>query len=273
VAVEKLGIIGAGNMGGAILEGVMKATLFRPDEVIVCDVVAEKARAIARKHGVGLAQEASKAARQADIVLIAVKPQTMAECLSEIKAVIKPSQLIISIAAGITTDFISGRLSPGTRVIRVMPNTPALVGAGVSAICGGAYATEHDMAQAERIFSALGRVYRLPESLIDAVTAVSGSGPAYLFLFAEHLTQAAVKFGLPESEAPGIVAQTLFGASKLLIESGEAPSALRAKVTSPGGATEAAVKTFMDRAFGETVLAAVNSALTRAKELGGVKTS
>ncbi|MBI5118728.1 pyrroline-5-carboxylate reductase [Candidatus Poribacteria bacterium] len=268
-----LGIIGAGNMGGAILEGVIKAALFRPDGVVVCDIVAEKARSMARKHGVGLAQSASEAARQADIVLIAVKPQTMAECLSEMKTVIKPSQLIISIAAGITTDFIASRLSPGTRIIRVMPNTPALVGAGVSAICSGAHATEHDMAEAERIFSALGKVYRFPESLIDVVTAVSGSGPAYLFLFAEQLTQAGVKCGLPETEAPGIVAQTLFGASKLLIESGESASALRAKVTSPGGTTEAAVKTFTDRAFGETVFAAVNSALTRAKELGGVKKS
>ncbi len=270
---EKLAIIGVGNMGGAILEGVMKAGLFRPSNIVLCDLVSERAQTAAAKYGVSVSQTASEAAHEATTVLLAVKPQTMADCLAGLKTTVTPSQLIISIAAGITTDFIAGRLSAGARVIRVMPNTPALVGAGVSALCAGARATENDMAHTEKIFSALGKVYRFHESLMDAVTAVTGSGPAYLFLFAEHLAQAAINCGLPEKEAPGLIAQTLFGASKLLIESDEPTSVLRARVTSPGGTTEAAVATLKERGFGESILAAVSSALKRAKELGGTKKS
>ncbi len=271
MAERKLGIIGVGNMGSAILKGVMRAKLFKPACVVVSDVVSKKAETLAREFNVSVASSASDVAREASVVVIAVKPQTMDQCLSELRRIIGPSHLVISIAAGITTSFIQSRLSTGTRIVRVMPNTPALVGAGVSALCRGKDATDTDLAEAERIFAALGNVYRFDESLMDAVTAISGSGPAYLFLFAECLQEAALKCGLPAGVSPGLVAQTLFGASKLLIESGEDASALRAKVTSPGGTTEAAVAVFNAHKLSETVVAAVNSAVNRAKELGGVK--
>ena len=154
----------------------------------------------------------------------------------------------------------------------MMPNTPAMVGAGATAICAGSNADGNDLDEAENIFAALGKVYRLDEALIDAVTAVSASGPAYLFLFAECLQKAAIEAGLPESEVPGLVAQTLFGASKLLLESSDTASTLREKVTSPGGTTEAALAIFADRGFEQSIVAAVEGALLRARELGGAIT-
>lgn len=268
--MAKIGIIGAGAMGGAIARRIIKTGLFRPEEVVFCDVIPEKADELARELRARFFAAASEVADAASIVLVAVKPQTMEECLEEIKETANQSKLIISIAAGITTEFIESRLGDGVRVVRVMPNTPALVGAGVTAICAGKNASGNDLNEAENIFTALGKVYRFNESLIDAVTAVSGSGPAYLFLFAECLQQAAIEAGLPESVAPDLVAQTLFGASKLLIESSDTASGLRAKVTSPGGTTEAAVTVLTDRGFEHSIVAAVKGALERARELGGV---
>ncbi|RJP72159.1 MAG: pyrroline-5-carboxylate reductase [Candidatus Abyssobacteria bacterium SURF_17] len=268
---RKLGVIGVGNMGSAILRGVIKAGLFRPDEVTICDLVAEKAAGLASELKINLARTASDAARAASTVLLAVKPQTMGECLSEVGDIIDGSRLVISIAAGISTEFIEKRVRPNARVVRAMPNTPALVGAGATAICGGTHATPQDLAEAELLFGALGKVYRVDESLMDAVTAVSGSGPAYLFLFAECLERAALACGLPASETGDLVTQTLFGASKLLRESDEHPSVLRARVTSPGGTTEAAIAAFNERGLDEIVRTAVTSALERARELGGVK--
>jgi pyrroline-5-carboxylate reductase len=216
-------------------------------------------------------ESALQLARAADTVLIAVKPQTMEECLAEIREAVTSARLILSIAAGISTEFIQERLPKGTRVIRVMPNTPALVGAGATAICSGSHATSDDMAQAERIFAGVGMVYRLPESLMNAVTAVSGSGPAYLFYFAECLADAARESGLPPESAAGLVAQTLYGSAKLLMESGEDASILRAKVTSPGGTTEAALAVMKNGGFTELVAAAVAAAVKRGRELGGAK--
>jgi pyrroline-5-carboxylate reductase len=268
---RKIGMIGCGAMGGAITRGILGAGLFEPDEIVLCDLVAEKARQLARELRVIALESAAEVTREASIALIAVKPQTMEQCLSQMAEAVDASKLIISIAAGITTDFIASRLCEGARVVRVMPNTPALVGAGASAICPGKHSTREDLAETEKIFTALGKVYKYDESLMDAVTAVSGSGPAYLFLFAECMEKAAIAAGLPEDEVEDLVAQTIFGAARLLIESPESASALRAQVTSPGGTTEAAVKTLGERGFEQSVIAAVLDALKRAGELGGVK--
>jgi pyrroline-5-carboxylate reductase len=267
--MSKIGIIGAGNMGGAIARGVIKAGLFGPENVVICDKISEKADALARELHCSALEKASEVAKAASITLIAVKPQVIEECLGEISEAIDSSKLIISIVAGITTAFIEDRLGEGARVVRTMPNTPALVGEGATAISVGRNAGAADLDEAEKIFASLGKVYRLDESLIDAVTAVSGSGPAYLFLFAECLERAAIEAGLSESEAPGLVGQTLFGAAKLLIESEDDAATLRAKVTSPGGTTAAALAVFEERGFEQSVVAAVMGALDRAKELGG----
>jgi pyrroline-5-carboxylate reductase len=269
--MSKIGIIGVGAMGGAIARGVIKAGLFEPENVVFCDKIPGKADELARELHSNAFATASEVVKAASIALIAVKPQTIEQCLEEIRETVDRSKLIISIAAGITTAFIEDRLGEGARVIRAMPNTPALVGAGASAISTGAHAGAADLDEAEKIFAALGKVYRLDESLIDAVTAVSGSGPAYLFLFAECLERAAIEAGLPESEASDLVGQTLFGSAKLLVESEDDAATLRAKVTSPGGTTAAALAVFEDRGFEQSVVAAVMGALDRARELGGVK--
>jgi pyrroline-5-carboxylate reductase len=268
---EKIGIIGAGNMGGAIARGIVTTGLYDGADVLVCDAIAEKAETLARDTGVVVAPNAVEAARAATAVLIAVKPQNMNECLGELNGAVQPAHLIISIAAGITTGFIERGLGSGTRVVRVMPNTPALVKAGTTAICAGTHATEDDLAAAERIFRALGNVYRVDESLMDAVTAVSGSGPAYLFLFAECLEKAARQVGLPAETSAEIATHTLLGAAKLLAESGEPASVLRQNVASPGGTTEAAIAVLNERGFEEMLIAAVERAHARAKELGGMK--
>lgn len=258
-------------MGSAVARGIISAHLFGGEDVVVSDLIPQKAEDLGRELDVRVASSASDATRAASIVLIAVKPQNMKECLEECREAVNPSHLIISIAAGITTGFIEGGLGKNARVVRVMPNTPALVGAGVSALCPGAHAAREDLEETEKIFAALGKVYRVDESLMDAVTAVSGSGPAYLFFFAECLERAALETGLPEEDAADIVAQTLYGASKLLIESDELASALRAKVTSPGGTTEAALKVLTGCDFEENIVAAVGRACARARELGGMK--
>lgn len=267
----KLGVIGTGNMGSAIIRGVLQAGLFTPNEIAACDAIPEKAAELEKGLHVTIKPSASQTAQASQIVLIAVKPQTMEQCLGELKEAVTPDHLILSIAAGISTAYIEKRLIQKARVIRVMPNTPALVGAGATAICAGTHASEADMGQAERIFSGIGKVYRFPETLMDAVTAVSGSGPAYLFYFAECLIGAAVQSGLPQNSAADLVAQTLFGAAKLLRESGEKAETLRAKVTSPGGTTEAALKVMQARDFNGIITAAVQSAVKRGQELGGVK--
>ncbi len=268
---KSLGIIGAGNMGSAIVQGVLTAGFFAPEQIVVCDVIKQKADGLSRKLGVRNAPSAAEIPNLADTLIIAIKPQTMEQGLGEIKNAIRPSHLVLSIAAGIPVSFIEERLPPLTRVIRVMPNTPALVGAGATAICAGSHASEEDMTRADTIFSGIGTVYRVSESLMNTVTAVSGSGPAYLFYFAECLSEAAVQNGLPQRTAVSLVMQTLYGASRLLLESGEEAQELRAKVTSPGGTTEAALKTFSDRGFKEIIVAAVNSAIKRGRELGGAK--
>jgi len=273
LAEKKLGIIGAGNMGGAIARGILKNGLFGTDEVVFCDAIPEKADALAQELHLEALATASQVADAASTVLLAVKPQTMEQCLEQTKEAAERPELVISIAAGITTGFIEGHLGEGTRVVRVMPNTPALVGAGASAICAGRHAREGDLDETEMIFAALGKVYRLDEAMIDAVTAVSGSGPAYLFLFAECLERAAEEAGLPGDIVPGLVAQTLFGAAKLLIESPETAATLRERVTSPGGTTEAALAALGERDFEQIIVDAVKAALDRAGELGGVKKS
>jgi pyrroline-5-carboxylate reductase len=269
MAGKKLGIIGAGNMGGAIAQGVVRAGLYAPEDIVVYDVLKEKAGNLKRTLGTCVAGSTTEVASVVSTAILAVKPQSMEKCLTEVGKRIDSSHLVISIAAGISTQYIERRLNPECRVVSVMPNTPALVGAGASAICSGEHASAGDLKEAERIFGVMGKVYRLDESYIDAITAVSGSGPAYLFLFAESLEKAAKKVGLTADQAADIVAQTLFGSAKLLVESDKSAAVLRTMVTSPGGTTEAAVAIMDKRDFEGIVVEAVEGALKRAKELGG----
>lgn len=263
-----LGFLGFGNMGGAIAQGLTANGVILPDQILVFDVLEEK-RAAARALGARLAASPAELAHGADTLLLAVKPQSMAEALGELQPAFQPTKtLVISIAAGISIAFIQDRLGADARVARVMPNTPALVNAGAAGIALSANASEADGAVARAVFEAVGVAVTVPESLIDAVTALSGSGPAYFFYTVECLVKAAVALGLSERDASLLAGQTLLGAGRLLMESGEPASALRERVTSKGGTTAAALEAFRARGLEDVLAAGVDAAAARAAELG-----
>jgi len=262
-----VGFLGFGNMGSAILQGLISTGTLPPDKALIFDV-AEERREAAGKMNVKSADSPEALAGAADILLLAVKPQSMAEALEQVKPGLKPDALVISIAAGISSGYIRERLGQNVRVVRVMPNTPALVKTGAAGIAMAENCTEADKAAAAAIFGAIGIAEFVPETLMDAVTALSGSGPAYFFFMVESLVQAAQAHGLEAREAANLAAQTLLGAGRLLVESGEAPSVLRERVTSKGGTTAAALEAFRAGGFEKVISAGVDAAVARSKELG-----
>lgn len=266
---KTLGFIGGGNMAQALLKGLLQQGIYQPEQIWVSDVLAERLGFLRRTYGVHTAADNRTAAGQADIVILAVKPQQMAAVLEEIAGSIRRGALVISIAAGVRTAKIRSFL-PQNPVIRVMPNTPSMVSAGASALYN-AGALPEQMQQALRIFESVGKaVVAEQEELLDAVTAVSGSGPAYFFLLMEEMLKAAAELGLDEATARTLVLQTAKGAALLAEEAvgrGETPDILRKKVTSPGGTTEAALKVFAEHSFGTTVRQALSAAARRSKEL------
>ncbi len=257
-------IIGAGVMGETLLSGLVRSGSDVAD-LRVGEKRAERAAELRATYGVQVVSNAEAAA--ADTVLLVIKPQDMTGVLREIADALRPGQLLISLAAGITTALIEKHVPTGVAVVRVMPNTPALVDAGMAAISGGAHATEEHLSRAESLLAATGRVVRVPEAQQDAVTAVSGSGPAYVFLVVESMIDAGVALGLPRATATELTLQTLTGAAKLLQETGELPEALRAKVTSPNGTTAAAIGQLEDHDLRGAFLAAMWAARDRSVEL------
>ena len=262
-----LGFLGFGNMGGAILGGLLNAGTLTPANAAVFDVDAGKCAAAA-KLGVTVASSAAELAEKSDTILLAVKPQTMDEALAQLKPGFSSASRIISIAAGISIAYVHQRLGNDVRVVRVMPNTPALVGAGAAGLALCANCTEADAEAARTIFEAVGIAVMVPEEAIDGVTALSGSGPAYFFYMVECLVQAAVNEGLTEDQASRLAAQTLLGAGKLLAESGESAAVLRERVTSKGGTTAAALASFEEQGFAAVLGAGVAAAAARSRELG-----
>jgi len=266
---KTVAFIGAGNMGEALIRGLLGAKMVPPSRIIAADVRAERREFFMSSFGVQAVDDNVEAVKAADIVLLAVKPQQMSELLAGLKPVMSGAKLMISIAAGVTTARIEQELGGQARVVRVMPNTPALVGAGAAALAKGAYATNNDLVSAESILGAVGIVVRVEEKLMDAVTALSGSGPAYIFYVTEALIRAGVAAGLDEALAKKLAIQTVFGAAKLLVESGEEPESLRRKVTSPGGTTEAALKVLGEGRLVELFTEAISAAQKRSRELSG----
>lgn len=262
-----LGFLGFGNMGGAILRGLLGAGTITADRAFIYDVAPGK-WADAEGLGVGVAATPAELAQKSDTLVLAVKPQMMAEALESMKPALTPKTLVVSIAAGISISYIQGQLGSDVRVVRVMPNTPAMVNAGAAGVALSANCTEADGAAARAIFEAIGIVEMVPESLIDAVTALSGSGPAYFFYVVECLTEAAVKHGLSPEQAANLAAQTLLGAGRLLTESGEPASILRERVTSKGGTTAAALEAFRVGGLDRILADGVAAAAARSKELG-----
>lgn len=260
----RIAIIGAGVMGETLLAGLIRSGHDVAD-LAVGEKRADRAEELRARYGVRVLSNLEAAA--ADTVLLVVKPQDMTGVLVEIADALRPGQLLVSLAAGITTALVEQHVPAGVAVVRVMPNTPALVDAGMAAISGGAHATEEQLARAEGLLAATGKVIRVPEDQQDAVTAVSGSGPAYVFLVVEAMIEAGVALGLPHATASELTLQTLTGAAKLLTETGERPESLRAKVTSPNGTTAAAIAQLEDHDLRGAFQAALRAARDRSVEL------
>jgi len=257
-----LAVIGGGNMGAALLGGLLQSAVVEPDQVVVVEVYPERREQLAAMFpGVALAESVPACTS----AVLSVKPPDVAGVAAEVAAA--GATRVLSIAAGVTIAAIERAVGDGVAVLRAMPNTPVLVGAGVSALAGGRHARNEDLDWAERILAGVGLVVRLGEHDIDAVTGLTGSGPAYVFLVAEALIEAGVSAGLPRETVEPMVVQLLVGSSKLLAERGD-PAALRAMVTSPGGTTAAGLRVFEERSTRGAFVDAVAAATARSRELG-----
>jgi len=267
----RIGFLGLGKMATALASGLTKACLFVPGQITGSDKLLDRREAFAAAIGAQTAADNAALVRECEIVVLAVKPQDVDRLLADIGGQFTARHLLISIAAGITTARIEAFLPPGCRVVRAMPNTPMLVGKGAAAICPGSHATADDVARARAIFEAAASVITVDERLMDAVTAVSDSGPAYFFYFVEALIQGGIEEGLAPAQAAQLATQTLVGAAALLADSGRSPAELRADVTSPGGTTVAAVQAFEAAGLAKSIIAAVHAAAERSRQLGAPK--
>ena len=280
---KKIGFIGAGNMGEAMINGLIKSGLCDPKEIWATDVRDARLRQLKDSCGINITTQNAEAFDEVDIVILAVKPQHMDEVLQGFAAsfpqTIKGVKLIISIAAGFSMEQIEAHLYPPLDenskgllpIVRVMPNTPALVLAGMAGMSGNRYAKETDLNQARTIMEAVGKVITFEEEDLDAVTALSGSGPAYVYYFIESLVEAGAELGLRPSHALNLTVETIKGAAILLQETGEPVASLRKKVTSKGGTTEAALNVLEKNRVKEHLIEAVRAAARRSKELSTLR--
>jgi pyrroline-5-carboxylate reductase len=265
---RKVGFIGGGNMGEALIKGLVAANLVPPEAIYASDVRVDRLRTLEQQYGVQLVQDNAELVREADVVILAVKPQIMAPVVRQISAAVTPKKLLISIAAGVSTMTIRAALGKDARLIRVMPNTPALVLEGVTAIGKAEGLDPGDLDTAGEIFSAVGRVVTLDEELMDAVTGLSGSGPAYVALVIESLADGGVKMGLDRATAMTLATQTVLGAARLVIENGLHPGVLKDMVCSPGGTSIAGVHALEEGGIRHAFMRAVERATVRSRELG-----
>lgn len=268
---KTVGIIGGGKMGGVLIQGMIDRGIRTAADILVADVDETRLKDLKKTFGVKVTPHILEAAKKSQILILAVKPQNMAEVLDAISAAIVPSKLIISIAAGISIKFMEERLKKGARIIRTMPNTPALIGEGITALAAGQTVSDEDMATAQRIFDAVGLTVIVKEDLMDAVTGLSGSGPAYVFTIIEALADGGVQMGLGRDVAVKLSAQTLLGAAKLVLTGGRHTGQLKDMVTSPGGTTIAGIRALEDGKLRGTLMAAVEAATLRSKALGNQK--
>lgn len=265
---KQIAFIGAGNMAEALIRGVLQANVCLPTAITATAPRTERLDELASTYGIATSNHNRDAVAHADIVILSVKPQILHKIVQEIAPGIKPGTLVISVAAGVPIQAIESKLPGGTHVCRAMPNTPARVGAGATAYSRGTHADEADMACAQAIFSAVGYATEVDENLLNAVTGLSGSGPAYVFMIIDALADAGVKVGLPRYKALTLAAQTVLGSAQLLIETGQHPGVLKDRVTSPGGTAIAGLHTLEEGGLRTTLINAVVAATKRAEELG-----
>lgn len=264
---KKVGFIGSGAMAEALLNGLLQSKVISKTALYCSDVNSEKLTVLKNKYGIKVAGSNQELINKVDIVILAIKPMVMEAVFKETGSVYKPGQLVISIAAGVPITFLESFLPKGTPVIRVMPNTPSLIGMGASAIALGNGAKAKDGKLAEEILAAVGEVVTLPESLMDAVTGLSGSGPAYMYLIIEAFVDAGVRVGLPRDISLKLAVQTMIGSAEMVLATGESPAKLKEMVTTPGGTTIAGLHQLEEGKLRATIMNAVLEATKRSKEL------
>jgi len=267
---KKMALIGGGNMGRSLLRGILKAGLTPPERIAVVDVHKGKLEELRRDYGVHATSESSAVVRDAEIVILAVKPMSLGEVIDSFREVVRPEQLFISIIAGVESAYIRDRIGRGNPVVRCMPNIAATVDAAASAIAACPPAGEEHLAVAEAIFAAVGEVVRVEEHLIDAVTGLSGSGPAYIYMVIEALADGGVKMGLPRDISMKLATQTVLGAAKLVKETGQHPATLRDQVTTPAGTTISAIHELEERGLRAMLISAVVTATERSRALNAI---
>jgi pyrroline-5-carboxylate reductase len=265
---QKIGVIGAGKIGSAIARGVIGAGLAAKDQVMASDVSEVLRQGITRDLGIKASPENDAVCDFADAVIIAVKPQIIDSVLSEIARKIGKTKLVISVAAGVPLSRLEGKLEKGARVVRVMPNIACVVGAGAAGFAGGAHATAADLETVGAILNSFGVALPVEEKYLDAVTGLSGSGPAYVFMFIEALADGGVQAGLARDVALKLAMQTVYGAARLALESNKHPGELKDEVASPGGTTIAGIYAMEQKGFRGVVMDAVVQATRRSQELG-----
>ncbi len=265
---RRVGFVGTGNMGEALIKGLLHGHVCKPEQIFCSDTRPERLKAIRETYGVKGSPHNLEVVKHSDILILAVKPQIMKQVISEVSKYLELSKLIISIAAGVPLDAIESCAKKKLKLIRVMPNICVSVREGVSAIAGGRHIDKDDLMTAKTIFDSVGKSLFIEENLLDAVTGLSGSGPAYIFLIIDSLADAGVKMGLARGDALILAAQTVLGAAKMLIETGEHPGRLKDLVTSPGGTAIAGLHTLEEGGLRTTLMNAVEMATQRAKVLG-----
>ena len=254
----KLGFIGTGNMAGAIMGGIIKNQMFRPEEIIGADISEAGREKTKEAYGIEVTEDNRKAA-DSEVLILSVKPQYYADAIAEIKDCVRDDQLIITIAPGKTLAWLEEQFGKPVKIVRTMPNTPALVGEGMTAACVNQYVTEEEKAYALKILSSFGKVELVPEHLIDAVVAVSGSAPAYVFMFIEAMADAAVAEGMPRAQAYEFAAQAVYGSAKMVLETGKHPGELKDMVCSPAGTTIEAVRVLEEKGLRSAVIEAMRA--------------
>lgn len=254
----KLGFIGCGNMAGAIMGGIIKEGICKPEEIIGADLFEPGRKKVQETYGIQVTADNKEVAEQVDVLFLSVKPQFYEDVITGIKDIVREDQLIITIAPGKTLSWLAEKFGKELKLVRTMPNTPAMVCAGMTAACPNKNVNEEDLALAKKILGAFSRVEVVTEKLMDVVTAVSGSSPAYVFMFIEAMADAAVFEGMPRAQAYTFAAQAVMGSAKMLLETGKHPGELKDMVCSPAGTTIGAVKVLEDMGFRSAVFNAVN---------------
>lgn len=265
---KRLVLIGGGNMGEAILKGLLAAELVKSPQITVTDIIEARLTYLRETYAVRVLTDNAAAVAASDLIILAVKPQDIVPTVQGIAAAVDEHKVVISIAAGVPTTRIEAAFGHPVRVVRVMPNTPALVLAGAAGLCAGHHARPADLDMARTLFDALGKTVVVSEYLMDAVTGLSGSGPAYIFVLIEALADGGVKMGLTRDAALTLAAQTVYGSAKLLLETGLHPGELKDRVTSPAGTTIAGLHALEEHAFRAAIIDAVEQATERSRELG-----